>query len=454
MNSARMLNEWPDDFVSADLTIRRQPPGRLAVLTYRTIVGLIIAGTIVACFAHVDRIVTARGTLTTIVSPTSIRPLETTETKQILVYPGERVRAGQLLVRFDRSLDEAAFETLTIKGRSLAREIVRLGREIEAGTAGYAKSVGSDPQGVLQEDRSDARRAHLVQLATQAASARASLRASIIAVDADRQTANLEAAKFSVFRKLYATGYIPELQYVAGYESMLQSRSALARDTAAERAAQIASTQISAQAAEFDSAQHAQTISQYIGDQRDENDTIGQLRREQHLLALSDVRAPFDASIVDVAPQNGTAVASTQPLVTLVPLNTPLQAEAYVDNKDIGYLRVGLPVRVKLDAFPFERQGWVEGHIRIIAHDSVGSGTAAPEISQPSDTSGSSSSNATRYRVTVTLDRILLRDVAKPELLPGMMVECDMIVGRQSVASYLLEPIVRSFGNAFSEPNR
>ena len=452
MRRAVGLDALPENVLPDEIALGRQKPGRTATVLYWAIIALLATSLGFAWLTKMDRIVVAKGELATTVSPTSIRPLQTTVAKQILVYPGERVKAGQLLVRFDKSLDQSAFDALLSKAESLDVEMKRLRGEIAAGPTGFARAYEPGSQGILQADRSAARRAKLLQYGSQIANSRSTLRAAIIARTVDDETTRAEVSKFRVLSDLYARGYYPKLQLVQAYESLLQSKAVLARDNAGINAAQIQSTEISAQAQEFASQQHAETTAQYVQDLREQRDTLAEMRKEQHLLALSDVRAPFDASIVDVAPQNGTAVASTQPLVTIVPLNAPLQAEVFVENKDVAYLRPGLSTRVKLDAYPFERHGWIDGHIKIIAHDSSAANSASPK--GQNDEAVSNPPDSSRYRIVVALDKVRLRDVDSPRLLPGMVVESDLIVGRQNVISYIIEPLVRHFGNAFSEPTQ
>src|SRR5439155_6745933 len=80
--------------------------------------------------------------------------------------------------------------------------------------------------------------------------------------------------------------------------------------------------------------------------------------------------APADAVVLELAQRSiGSVVREAEPLVTLVPLNVPLEAEVSVNSRDIGRITAGENVRLKLDAYPFQKYGTASGTIRTISRD-------------------------------------------------------------------------------------
>ncbi len=95
-----------------------------------------------------------------------------------------------------------------------------------------------------------------------------------------------------------------------------------------------------------------------------------ELRRQ--LIVLT---APVDAVVLDTANRTvGSVVREAETLFVLVPQDVKLQAEVNVDGKDIGRVAVGQTVRIKFDAFPFQKHGTESGlsalsagtHLRLI----------------------------------------------------------------------------------------
>jgi len=111
----RAPRAFAEDLLPDELLLAVQRPSRPMVLLLASILILLAGFGVLARFLSVDRLVIARGMLRTAVAPTSIRPLETTTVKQILVVPGQRVHAGQMLVRFDKNLNEDAIAALIIR---------------------------------------------------------------------------------------------------------------------------------------------------------------------------------------------------------------------------------------------------------------------------------------------------------------------------------------------------
>ena len=97
-----------------------------------------------------------------------------------------------------------------------------------------------------------------------------------------------------------------------------------------------------------------------------------ELRRQ--LIAL---KAPADAIVLEVASRTiGSVIREAETLFVLVPRDVPLQAEVNVESRDIGQISVGQNVRIKFEAFPFQKYGTATGEVRV---DQPGLVFAGPE---------------------------------------------------------------------------
>ncbi len=93
--------------------------------------------------------------------------------------------------------------------------------------------------------------------------------------------------------------------------------------------------------------------------------------------------APADSVVLDLAQRSvGSVVREAEPVVTLVPINVPLEAEVSINTRDIGRVAVGKEARIKLDAYPFQKYGTATGEVRTISQDTFLTGqqeqTATP----------------------------------------------------------------------------
>jgi HlyD family secretion protein len=165
-----------------------------------------------------------------------------------------------------------------------------------------------------------------------------------------------------------------------------------------------------------------------------------ELRRQ-----LIVLKAPADAIVLEIANRTiGSVAKEAETLFVLVPRDVPLQAEVNVEGRDIGQLSVGQPVRIKFEAFPFQKYGTATGAVRVISQDSF-----SPD---PKATEGASHTKTPYYRVLVDLvDTQLRLPKDRVQFIPGMAVTAELKVGRRSVISYFLYPLLRGLDESIRE---
>jgi HlyD family secretion protein len=164
--------------------------------------------------------------------------------------------------------------------------------------------------------------------------------------------------------------------------------------------------------------------------------------------ALLELKAPQAGIVKDLATHTTGAVL--QPgtvLMTLVPSDEQLQAEVWVDNADIGFVREGQEVKLKLTTYPFQKYGMVDGTVQQVGADAseqgAGSGTARGEPP---------SSGQAKFRAIVALAaRGLENGAHRHSLAPGMQVQAEIKLGSRTVVEYLLSPVQRAWREAGRE---
>jgi hemolysin D len=164
------------------------------------------------------------------------------------------------------------------------------------------------------------------------------------------------------------------------------------------------------------------------------------------------------AATVDGTVQNvkihtpGAVVTTADTLMTIVPDGAGIEVDALVENKDIGFVREGQQVEIKLDAFPFTRYGLITGTVRKLGRDSVQSaprpnaqaaGGAAPLPQAASDLS---------YPAKVTLSRDWIDvDGRRETVQPGMQVSAEIKTGDRRAIEFLLSPVMQTIKEAGRE---
>jgi HlyD family type I secretion membrane fusion protein len=169
---------------------------------------------------------------------------------------------------------------------------------------------------------------------------------------------------------------------------------------------------------------------------------IEQLIKARKTQDLVDLRAPTDAVVQQIAKLSvGSVLSEAVPLFTLVPIDAPLQVEVAIDARDIGFVRDGDPVSIKVEAYNYLRHGTVQGHIKLISEDT---------FKQDQDTK---SPVRPYYRALVTIDKVALANVPEGfKLNTGMPVTADVKVGERTLLSYLTQGALRSLNEGMREP--
>ncbi len=153
-------------------------------------------------------------------------------------------------------------------------------------------------------------------------------------------------------------------------------------------------------------------------------------------LEAHTVTAPATGSVVELqVSAAGAVVTEGQLLLVLVPQGVTLQAEVFIENKDLAHVEVGQDVVIKLDAFPHIDYGTIEGTLVDIAADAT-----------------SHELLGSAFKGTIELHRtsVQVGDRNVP-LRPGMRVTAEIHTGKRRVYEYFLEPVLDRLDESLDE---
>jgi HlyD family secretion protein len=408
-----------------------------------------------ATFSQVDRVVTARGKLITIDPLMVVQPLETAVIRTINVGVGQRVRGGDVLATLDPTFTESQEVANRERLNSMRAEGLRLEAEI------YGRPFPPDPIDTSLDPK-------YVALQNAVYSHRhAEYTAAVSSNDAD--IARLEAQLTT--NKTVQQGLQERLKVIGQIESMRQELLALSAgsklnllttqldrmslgDQLAEKKYQEKEVLQQVAAAREQREKYINNWIREAGEkltqvQQDIATATQQLAVAERRRSLVVLRAPADGVVLELGQKSiGSVAKEAEPLVTLVPVDNKVEAEVDVDSADVARLRVGDKVRVKLDALPFQRHGTIDATLRVITENSFQtdkSGARAPD-SKPDG-------QPAFFRARIALGPLDLRDVPKDfRLIPGMTTTAEIQVGRRTIISYLLDPVIRLFDEGLREP--
>jgi hemolysin D len=142
----------------------------------------------------------------------------------------------------------------------------------------------------------------------------------------------------------------------------------------------------------------------------------------------------------------------------IVPETKTLEVEAYIPNKDIGFIEIGQDVAVKVESFPYMRYGMLAGKVSSIAYDAIPMADAAQIEGNPASASESQTfAGAQRvqnlvFPITITLERPeLMVEGRMIPVSPGMAVSAEIKTGSRRIIEYLFSPLFEVSNEAMRE---
>ena len=423
------------DFLPAALEIQRRPPSPLGRAIGWTLMLLFVATIAWATLGSADIVAVAQGRIIPNGHNKVIQPLEMSMIKTIHVHEGAQVAAGETLVDLDDQSVRADLQNIQQELSNLEQEHTRL--------TILEKLLQSDVLPVKPAETADG----LTLLQRQLLSAQWSEhQANLKALQAERrkrqaeqvslqqQVHKLEAVLPLVAKRAETLRRLSEKKFLGESEflEMEQERLEIENDLATNRKR---ADEIIAAIAEID-AQKEQVQRRFLSQvllERQQNRKRSEALIQEQVKAASRLNAytlvsPIDGVVQQLAVHTlGGIVTPAQQLMVIIPDQAVLEVEAMVENRDIGFVREGQQVEVKIDAFPFTKYGVIAAELTDLANDAI-----TDEV------------KGLVYKAKVTLRESRIRvDQNWVNLSPGMTVTAEVKTGTRRLIEFFLAPLLR-----------
>ena len=159
------------------------------------------------------------------------------------------------------------------------------------------------------------------------------------------------------------------------------------------------------------------------------------LAEQRAQLSRSDqivLTAPVAGTVGDVSVEPGQRARPDASLVTVLPSNSRLEAWLYAPSRAIGFSRPGQRVRLRFDAFPYQRYGTGTGIVTEVARVPV----------EPSNIDSGLQITEPVFRVRVRIDSFAPRASTSIDALrPGMTLSAKLVLEERSLWQVLFGPI-------------
>jgi len=151
------------------------------------------------------------------------------------------------------------------------------------------------------------------------------------------------------------------------------------------------------------------------------------------------VRAPQSGTISAVLAETGQSVSPSSALASLVPSGARLQAQLYAPSSAVGFVRVGMPVQLRFEAFPFERFGHWPAHVVEVSRVPLAPSELAA-LALPATSAAAAAAGEPLFRITLALDA--RADAESTPLAAGMRLTADVLLDRRRLVAWLFEPLL------------
>ena len=420
------------EFLPAVLEIEETPASPLGRAIAMVITLLFVLAVIWASVGKIDIIAIAQGKIIPSSHSKIIQPLETGVISRIHVHEGQYVNKGDSLVDMDSTSSRADTGRLDNELKAAQIEVARL-RALLAGKSEFIIPDGANEQTFLLQNRllKDQQREYTSRIASaklQIDQRQAALELAQVNIKHLTETVALLDERSKAMREMLTDKYVSRMKYLELEEQRLEKVQALAGEKKkrlqGKAALAEAGKQLETIRSEFDKTNRAQ-LSEAQNRIRSLSQELVKARSRtgyQHLVS------PIDGIVQQLEVHTvGGVVTPAQQLMIVVPREDKLEIEAWVQNKDIGFVDPEQDVEIKVEAFPFTRYGLIEGKVITLSKDAV-----------PLENVGYV------YAAHVSMARSSINTGNKVvELSPGMNVTVEVKTGKRRVIEFILSPLLR-----------
>lgn len=432
-------------FLPAHLELVETPVSAKPRWAMRLIIALAACVLAWACWGQLDIVAVASGRIIPSGRSKVVQPLEAGVINAIHVRDGQEVKRGDLLIELDGAATGAsaaqAQDAVQAARAAIARhqallDAVDAGRAPDSLTWDAATATQADTESRLARSEYVAYVAQLDALSNQLAQREAEQATLDRLLPHLKRASEVAKARADDLRALLAKNFVSRHDMLAAeqaeiaaqreWEEQNSRKSELAAAIAAQR------EQVASLRAEF--------RRQHLDGLREAQERMAQLDQEAekstHRHAQTRLVAPVDGVVQQLAVHTvGGVVTPAQPLLVVVPSDDVLEVEAEVLNRDIGFVREGQDVVVKIESFPYTRYGMLTGRVVHVSHDA-----------QQHEQLG------LVFQARVQLEHNQIEVEGMPiRLSPGMTLSVEIKTGKRRVIDYLLSPLKQYSGEAMRE---
>ena len=425
------------EFLPAAEEIVETPAAPLGALVVWLVAFLLVVALAWSYFGRIDIVAVANGKISTEGSTKIIQPAVSGVVTNINVHEGQRVKKGETLLALDKTTAEKDVATV-----SQSLNTARVERDILRRLA-----VGGNTDEIINNaDLADETKAMLRQFVssqTALSVARQQAASGIISNyqqqlqfnqqaknQLETNAQNLKNRKAEIEKQLPNANPVDKLRLQNELSNIDQRITSADSAVLGQNQQLLQSQSALTQAQNQSQTQNAETNStfsnQIIAAEKRIIELENNLVKARQVLAQTTIAAPVDGTVLSLTVKTiGGVVNAGQQLAQIVPEKVPLYVDTALDNQDVGFVKPGQRVVVKVATYPFQRYGYLEGTVENISPDAI-----------QDDKKG------LIYKAKIKLNDEKSSKQNQLKLLPGMSVSAEINTGQRRIIEFFLDPLM------------
>lgn len=436
------------EFLAAAIELTDSPPSPAGRIVVWSIMGFFLLAILWSIVGKIDIHATLEGRIVPSGQVKVVEPLEPGTVRSIDVREGQFVEEGAMLLELnatDSTVDRRRLAHDLAVSRLEAqrlRETLRAGRENltpDAVSLAAPREASADDLTLQYEVLRSAIAAHRAALASvdgeiqQRLAERARVEASI---EERTKLVGILAERANMYHQLVVNKTGSRANYLLAAQSMYEERANLANEQGRLLEIEAGIAALEQRRLEL----IANFMSSAVSELADVEKRIAAVEDEYLKATQRDDRnrlfAPVRGIVRHITIHTiGEVVTPGETLMTIVPVDSDLEVEAFLLNRDKGFVHDGQDAEIKIEAFPFTKYGTIPGEVMDVSNNSV-----------------DDERRGLVFPVRVALARDTIRvDGSDMQLTPGMSVTVEVKTGKRRVIEYILTPLLRYKDEAIRE---
>lgn len=424
-------------FLPAALSLQETPVSPAPRVAIWLLISFAALTLIWSIFGRIDVVATAQGKIVPNDRTKTIQPFETATVKAIHVADGQAVKAGDILIELDATTAQADKDRI-VSDLAMARLQEQRGKALL-----YALETDKTPALQRSADIGNAQFeaaqrllsgqyneyiAKFNRIESQIAIREAELRSTRELVHKLEQTLPIAKQRAEDLKNLMKLKYASRHDYLEREQISIEQQADLANQRSRLNEIQAAIYEANGQSAAMNAETRRMSLDSITEGQQKAATLQQELLKADLRNKLMQLTSPVEGTVQQLAVHTvGGVVTPAQPVMLIVPQDNPLEVEAFIENKDIGFVKPNQEAEVKIETFQYTKYGTLHAKVASVSHDAI-----------------NDEKRGLIYSTRVKMDRTTINvDGAEVNLSPGMAVSVEIKTGKRQVVEYFLNPLLQ-----------